>query len=116
MSFENLDAQDKAICDAIVAGATDESIVSDFGVDSDKIAQLRGHIANNPEAAGDTANGSSDESANTTPENGADTTGDTANTTVGAEGEVAGETAGESTEGAEVTPPAPEGEGDDIGA
>lgn len=41
MSFENLDAQDQAIIKALQAGASDDVITAEFGVDTDKIDQLR---------------------------------------------------------------------------
>lgn len=44
MAYDNFDPQDKEICEAIEAGATDETLVEQFGVDSDKIAQLRGAV------------------------------------------------------------------------
>lgn len=37
MSFENLDAQDQAIIRALQAGASDDVITAEFGVDIDKI-------------------------------------------------------------------------------
>lgn len=49
MAFENLDPQDKAILDAIVAGKTDDEVTAEFSVDAEKIAQLKGHLANNAE-------------------------------------------------------------------
>lgn len=49
MAFENLDPQDKAILDAIVAGKTDDEVTAEFSVDAEKIAQLKGHLANDAE-------------------------------------------------------------------
>lgn len=41
MSLDNLDVQDKAICEALAAGKSEEEVMQEFGVDADKIAQLR---------------------------------------------------------------------------
>jgi len=44
MSYENLDAQDRAVCDAIVAGQSDSEIVLEFSVEEERVAMLRNHI------------------------------------------------------------------------
>lgn len=41
MIYENLDQKDKEICKAIAEGMEHEEIKAKFGVESDKIAQLR---------------------------------------------------------------------------
>lgn len=51
MSFENLDVQDREICEAIARGVTDEELMSQFGIDADKVAQLRGAVAADMEDA-----------------------------------------------------------------
>lgn len=39
--FDHLDGQDKAICEAVVAGKTNEEIVAELGVAEDKVVALR---------------------------------------------------------------------------
>ena len=41
MAYENLDAQDKAICEALERGVTPEEIVSQFGVELSKVEALK---------------------------------------------------------------------------
>lgn len=41
MSYDNLDAVDREICQALENGVSDDEIKSQFGVDDDKIAQLK---------------------------------------------------------------------------
>lgn len=63
MAFENLDAQDKAICDAMVAGTPDAQIMEEFDVTEEKLGQLRsvvaeaGEVAPEPEAPADANTG-----------------------------------------------------------
>lgn len=39
--FDNLDTQDREICEAMIRGVSNEEIKAQFGVGDDKIAQLR---------------------------------------------------------------------------
>lgn len=60
MSFENLDPQDKAILDAMVAGKSDEEVKAEFGVSDEDVSRLRGHLANHPPEGADNADAGKD--------------------------------------------------------
>lgn len=49
MVFNQLDQQDQNVLRDVVAGKTDEEIMSAHGVDADKVSAIRGHAENNPE-------------------------------------------------------------------
>ena len=50
MAFENLDAKDKAICDALQGGMSDEQVMEEFDVTEEKLGQLRSVVAEAGEA------------------------------------------------------------------
>lgn len=53
-----LDVQDQNIIDALREGKSDEDIMSEFGVDQEKVDALKGHIENNPEGSDNEVSGS----------------------------------------------------------
>lgn len=56
-SYQNLDPQDAAICEALEAGKSDADIMTEFGVGEEKLAQLRPVVA---EKTGGNENGTDD--------------------------------------------------------
>jgi len=56
MSYDNLDAQDRAICEAIEAGKDDGELVREFGVNADKINQFRSVVAENGDTPAEDGN------------------------------------------------------------
>ncbi len=53
MAYENLDQQDKEICEALERGVSVEEIKAQFSVDDDKIAQLQSVVTEAKETAGE---------------------------------------------------------------